>query len=202
MRRLVIGFVFVAIASWSQPAFGQTSESTFQVGAHFTAINSSEFDGSDFGVGARLSWHPASLLGAEAEFTFYPGDFADEPTFSGSRVEGLFGVTVGPRLGRLRPFAKVRPGFVQFSEAPAPFPCILIFPPPLACQMAGGETLFALDLGGGVEVLTTPRSFIRMDLGDRLVRYPGPVIDGEGEVRDDSFSGHDLRFQIGGGLRF
>jgi hypothetical protein len=202
MRRLVIGFVFVAIASWSQLAFGQTSESTFQVGAHFTAVNSSEFDSSDLGVGVRVSWHPASLLGAEAEFTFYPGDFADDPAFSGSRVEGLFGVTVGPRLGRIRPFAKLRPGFVQFSEAPEAFPCILIFPPPLACRRAGGETLFALDVGGGVEILATPRTFVRMDIGDRLVRYPSPVIDGDGTVREDSFFGHDLRFQVGGGLRF
>ena len=202
MRYLVMGCVVVAIASSSQQAFGQTSESTFQVGAHFTAVNSSEFDSSDFGVGARVSWHPASLLGAEAEFTFYPGDFADEPAFSGSRVEGLFGVTAGPQIGRFRAFAKVRPGFVQFSEAPEPFPCILIFPPPLACRMAGGETVFALDLGGGVEILATPRSFIRLDVGDRLVKYPGPVIDGEGTVRDDSFFGHDLRFQVGGGFRF
>ena len=202
MRYLVMGCVVVAIASSSQQAFGQTSESTFQVGAHFTAVNSSEFDSSDFGVGARVSWHPASLFAAEAEFTFYPGDFADEPAFSGSRVEGLFGVTVGPQIGRFRPFVKVRPGLVQFSEAPEPFPCILIFPPPLACRMAGGETVFALDLGGGVEILATPRSFIRLDVGDRLVKYPGPVIDGEGTVRDDSFFGHDLRFQVGGGFRF
>jgi hypothetical protein len=202
MRRFVIGFVCVAIASWSQQAFAQTSESTFQVGAHFTAVDSSEFDSSDFGVGGRVSWHPSSLLGAEAEFTFYPSDFADEPAFSGNRVEGLFGVTVGPRLGRIRPFAKLRPGFLQFSESREPLICILIFPPPLACRLAGGETLFALDLGGGVEVLTTPRTFIRMDVGDRLVRYPSPVIDTEGTVREDSFFGHDLRFQVGGGLRF
>jgi hypothetical protein len=202
MRRLLVSCVFVAIASWSQQAFGQTSERTFQAGAHFTAINSSEFDGSDFGVGVRVSWHPASLLGAEAEFTFYPGDLGDQPALDGNRVEGLFGVTVGPRLGRIRPFAKARPGFVQFSEADAPFLCILIFPPPLACRMAGGETVFALDLGGGVEVLTSSRTFIRFDLSDRLVKYPGPVIDSDRMVREDSFFGHDVRFQAGGGFRF
>lgn len=51
---------------------------------------------------------------------------------------------------------------------------IAIFPPPLACQMAGGDTLFVLDIGGGVEFQTTDRTFVRVDLGDRAVKYPGP----------------------------
>jgi hypothetical protein len=163
---------------------------------------SSEFDTTDVGFGGRGSWHPVPLVGVEGEVALYPGDLGGRVAFSGSRVEGLFGATVGPRLGRIRPFGKLRPGFVRFGEAPEPIACILIFPPPLRCTLAGGRTLFALDVGGGVEWLSSGRTFVRVDAGDRMVRYPVPTIDSSGAVRRESFAGHDVRFAIGGGLRF
>ena len=185
----------------SQHATAQTRDGQFQVGIHLAVVNSSEFDKTDVGVGGLLSWRPGGLFGADAELTFYPSDFGDDPVFSASRVEGLFGVTVGPRIGAIRPFVKIRPGFVAFAEAPAPFACIAIFPPPLACQL-GGHTGFALDIGGGVEYQMTARTFVRVDAGDRAVKYPGPVFETDGTVQDESFFGHDFRFQIGGGVRF
>ena len=191
-----------AILLAPQYASAQTGDGQFHLGIHLAAVNSSEFDASDVGVGGLLSWRPGGLFGVDAELTFYPSDFADDPAFSASRVEGLFGVTVGPRLGAIRPFVKVRPGFVRFAEAPEAFPCIAIFPPPLACQLAAGHTAFALDIGGGVEFQTTGSTFVRVDVGDRALKYPGPVFDTQGTVHDEAFFGHDFRFQIGGGVRF
>jgi hypothetical protein len=179
-----------------------SAQGRFQVGIHVAAAASSEFDKTDTGIGGLLSWRPGALFGVDAELTFYPSNFADQPVFSASRTEGLFGVTVGPRIGAIRPFAKFRPGFVRFAEAPAPFPCIAIFPPPLVCQLAAGDTLFALDIGGGIEFQTSARTFVRVDAGDRAVKYPGPVIDSGGTVQDESFFSHDFRFQVGGGVRF
>lgn len=202
MPCVVTVLVLIALLSWPQQSVAQSNENTLQVGVSLAVVNSSEFDDSDLGVGGRLSWRPTRFIGAEAELTFYPSDFADDLAFSKSRVEGWFGVTVGPQLGRLRPFVKLRPGFVNVAKAPAPFPCIAIFPLPLACQLGGGDTLFALDFGGGVEYQTTDRTFVRVDVGDRAVKYPGPVIDNEGTVRNDAFFSHDLRFQIGGGVQF
>lgn len=185
-----------------QHAFAQTGDRQFQAGIHVAVVNSSEFDTTDVGVGGLLSWTPGGWFGVDAELTFYPSDFADAPVFSASRVEGLFGVTAGPRMGLIRPFLKFRPGFVRFAEAPEPFPCIAIFPPPLACQLAIGHTGFALDMGGGLEIRTTPNTFVRVDASDRAVKYPGPVIETDGTVQDESFFSHDFRFQISGGLRF
>jgi hypothetical protein len=202
MRRRIFACVLVVIASWSPQAFAQTEDRSVQLGIHFSGTSSTEFDSTDLGVGGRVSWHPFDLLGTEAEVTFYPSDFAAEPAFSSRRLEGLFGVTVGPSIGRLRPFARLRPGFVQFAEAPAPFACILIFPPPLRCRLAGGETVFALDVGAGVEFLMTDRTFARVDVGDRAVRYPALVLDSDGASREDAFFSHDFRFQLGGGVRF
>ena len=203
MNRVVIAFVSVLSALvCSRTAAAQPDEGQFQLGVQFAGAVSGEFDSTDLGVGGRLSWHPAPLIGVEGEVNFYPGDFADDPAFSSSRVEGLFGVTIGPRLGSLRPFARLRPGFVTFRDAPEPFPCIAIFPPPLSCALAAGKTVFALDIGGGVELFPTARTFVRVDAGDRVVRYPGPAIDSDGTVRDDAAFSHDFRFAIGAGLRF
>jgi hypothetical protein len=138
----------------------------------------------------------------EAEVVHYPSHFPDRPAFSRARLEGLFGVTWGPRLGRVRPFARVRPGFLRVQPAPEPLACIAIFPPPNACELASGRTLMAFDLGGGVDVSVGERTFVRIDAGDRLVRYPGPVFDTDRNVHEDAFFGHDIRIAAAGGIRF
>jgi hypothetical protein len=189
------------IGSAPSPA-AQTEPQRFQAGVQLTAIASGEFDDTDLGIGGRVSWHPNGVLGVETEIGLFPGDFARRPAFSRSRVEALFGITAGPRIGRLRPFARVRPGFVRFDEAPAPFACILIFPPPLPCVLAGGATVAAIDLGGGAEWTARERTFVRVDLGDRLMRYPGPAFTSDRTARQGSFAGHDLRVTIGAGLAF
>ncbi len=201
LNLLVLGTLFVSLSSVPQ-VWAQSNDHAFQVGAQITTVTSGEFEKTDVGVGGRLSWHPMSLVGLEGEFNFFPSDFPDTPVFSASRVEGLFGATVGPRLGAIRPFGKLRPGFVSFGESPAAFACILIYPPPLNCTMAAGQTLFALDIGGGVEFFPSNGTFLRVDVGDRAIRYPSPTIDREGTVHDEDFFGHDFRFTIGGGLRF
>jgi|SRR5262245_38137384 len=199
-RAQVIGIAVLAIA-WPAIASPQSGGQRVELGMHLASARSSEFDRSDTGVGGRLSWYPARLVGVEGEITVYPGDFPDAPAFSRGRVEGLFGVTVGADINRLRPFARLRPGFVTFREAPHPFGCILIFPPPLRCALAAGDTLFAVDIGGGLDVFTTRTTFLRVDAGDRLLKYPGPVFrDRAAEV--NGFFSHDFRFALGGGLRF
>ena len=153
-------------------------------------------------LGARISWYPTRWIGAEAEINGYPGDFPGQRPFSGGRLEGLFGATVGATFGSVRPFGKLRPGFVTFRESSEPFACILIFPPPLACTLASGQTMFALDIGGGVEVYATPKTFVRVDAGDLLMKYPGPVFDAANSPRRDGFFSHNFRFAAGAGWRF
>ncbi len=197
-------FVAIVLAATAAVSLSHrvSAQQRFDAGAQFVSAASDQFDQSEFGVGARMAWYPVALVGVEAEVTLFPGDFPDPRAFSGRRVEGLFGVTAGPRLGSVRPFVRFRPGFVNMSEAPGPFACILIFPPPLACTLSAGQTLAAFDVGGGVEVMATRRAFVRVDVGDRLVRYRGPAFDGRQRRRDGTFYGHDLRVAVGAGVRF
>ena len=200
-RRLAITLIAltltVSTSAIAQPATGQ-----FQAGGHIATARSGEFEETDVGIGGRLAWLPSRLIGIEAELTHYPSDYPDGVAFSRARWEGLFGLTVGWTFDRVRPFARLRPGFLNIREAPRPIVCIAIFPPPLVCTLAAGPTLFAFDVGGGVEVSLTPRTFIRVDAGDRLVRYKGPVFDQNRTVRQDAFFGHDFRFAAGAGVRF
>jgi hypothetical protein len=183
-------------------AAAQSSPERFELGVQLPVAASGEFDRTDAGIGGRFAWRPTTLVGVEAEINLYPRDFPDGVAFTRGRTEGLFGVTVGPALRRVRPFARLRPGFVGFREAPDPVACILIFPPPLSCSLAAGRTVFALDVGGGIDVAATRTTFVRADAGDRLLRYPGPALDSGGSVREASFFSHDFRFAIGAGLRF
>jgi hypothetical protein len=174
------------------PAAAQAQERRLEIGGQVVVSKVSEFDQSDIGLGVRGGWRAVDLLGLEAELNVYPRELPNTGTaFSAGRVEGLFGVTIGPQLGRVRPFARVRPGVLRYREAPEPVACILIFPPPLSCTLASGQTLFALDLGGGVEVAAGPRMLFRFDAGDRLVRYPEP-----------NDTGHDVRVAAGWAFRF
>ena len=193
-----IGFAVLLFLASTSLARAQS----FEVGGHFAASQWSEFDGNDYGFGGRLTWKPSSIIGVDAELTWYPSDFPDRIAFTRSRLESLFGLTVGPRLSRVRPFAKASAGFLNVGETPGAFACIAIFPPPLNCALAGGETLPAFEIGGGLEIDATARTFIRADVTDRILRYPGPTFDDNFEIREDGFLGHALRFTIAAGFRF
>jgi hypothetical protein len=183
------------------------SAQSFEAGLHVASSQWSEFDGTDRGIGGRLSWLPVPLLGVEADITIYPSDFppGTGAAFSNAyRFEGLFGATFGPRLNRVRPFAKAAAGFLMVETNAPAFACIAIFPPPLACILAAGATLPAYEIGGGVEMNATDRTFIRVDIANRILSYPGPTFRGPGlrERVDENFFGGALRFTIGGGVRF
>lgn len=179
------------------------AQSSFETDVHVANSRWSEFEGHDVGVGARVTWKPSTLVGVDADLTWYPSNFpGDTFAFSGYRLEGLFGVTAGPRINRVRPFVKAGAGFLKSSEAPEPFACIAIFPPPLNCLMASGRMRPVIEIGGGVEVSATDRTFVRVDVADRMIQYPAPTFNSDFEVIDEAFYGHALRFTVGLGFRF
>ena len=168
------------------------------------AVNDlAELETTDLGFGGRFGFRATPLFTFEGELNLFPSDIPDEVPVTSSRLEGLFGVKIGPRFDRFSVFGKVRPGFVRFGEASEPIACILIFPPPLSCVLAGGQTDFALDLGGGIELYPTDRSLVRFDVSDLMLQYKGPVFNRDREAfTDGGFWGHNLRLAVGAGFRF
>jgi hypothetical protein len=60
------------------------------------------------------------------------------------------------------------------------------------------------DAGFGValELEASPRAVLRLDAGDQMLKYPGPVLSADREARQDGFWDHNLRVMLGLGLRF
>ena len=197
-HRTLAAFLFTSLAAASA-----TAQSRLEVSGQFVATELDELDSTDYGFGGRLGFAATPLFTFEGELSFFPSDIPDVVPVSSSRLEGLFGVKVGPRFDRFSVFGKARPGFVQFGEASEPVICILIFPPPLGCVLAGGETVFALDLGGGVEFFPSERTLLRFDVSDLMLKYPGPSFNRDFEAfDDDGFWGHNLRLSVAAGYRF
>lgn len=198
MRSFIPAFIVLCVLS-SSPAIAQS----VQVDAHVTSSKWSEFDSADNGFGGRISFKPISLIGIEADVAWYPGEYEpDGVAFSRNRTEGLLGITVGPKIDRIRPFAKVAAGFLKVGATPGAFACIAIFPPPLNCSLASGDTLQAYEIGGGIEFDASRRFFIRGDIADRILKYPGPTFDSNFDIKEDGFFGHAVRFTLGAGVRF
>jgi hypothetical protein len=198
MIKRITSFVLFSLLASTSTARAQS----FELGAHLVGSQWSEFKGTDLGVGGRLTWKPTTTVGLDAEFNWYPGEFPDTTIpFSSRRIEGLVGVNAGPRINRLRPFVRAAAGVLHTADN-GPFACIAIFPPPLACLMAAGDTLPAFDIGGGIDVSMSRNTFLRFDAGDRILKYPGPTFGPADEISEDGFFGHAFRFTLGGGWRF
>src|SRR6185295_18972458 len=113
----------------------------------------------------------------EGELNIFPGadSFSGPEQFNeGYFLEGLFGVKVGKRFRKIGVFGKARPGFLYASEGDLKpridVGCLAIFPPFPSCFETTSKNSFALDVGGVVEVYPTPRTILRFDFGDTIIR--------------------------------
>jgi hypothetical protein len=192
----------MAVMAGSSRAMAQTHGA--EVGGHVGVLRLSELDTTDVGVGADAVWHVAPALGIDGAFTWFPGS---DPSTGGSgrrqqRTLGLAGLRTGISAGSVDLFARGRAGFLRFGSEPATA-CILIFPTPLVCQLAGGYTAFAAEVGGGVSVGLIPSGRLRASLeaGDLMVRYGFTSFRPNGTTTD-GFISHNLLVTIGAVWQF
>ncbi len=182
------------------PVVASADDSRADASLRFGYTNYQALDQDDFAFGAGFGYRFTSWLASDASFSYAPKDLGT-PAFSGSRTEGALGLRVGPHLDRTGVYLAARPGFVKFDSPGEPTVCILIFPPPLACTLATGESVFALDMNAGVQLLGD-RTVLRLEAGDRLVKYPVPALDRDGDTHFDSFRSHNFAASLSVGWRF
>jgi hypothetical protein len=164
----------------------------FELGAHFSSL-SADFDGDRTGLGVTLGYRFAKFgdgkftATAEAEFNFLPGRvFTGDVRKSGRVKQGLFGLKVGRKFEKFGVFAKLRPGFINYSNG-TPEPATLINTATGSgtfsisgfgfSRQTKGKTNFATDIGGVVEFYPTKKVFTRFDFGDTVVRLRSTVLE-------------------------
>jgi len=119
------------------------------------------------GVGGFASYLLFRFLYADGSLIYYPRGATPGFQDGGTLFEGLFGLKGGIRRDKLGLFGKLRPGFARSSDVVTGF------------TSSGGsvqETLdtyhtFAVDFGGVIEIYTTKRQLIRIDVGDTHLYY-------------------------------
>lgn len=144
-------------------------------------------------IGVRATWNISRHFSLDGDLGFsplYPQGFT---VWDGGRlIQGQFGVKSGIRRERWGVFAKVRPGFVSFSEA--------IHDITSTTTKTGPKTYFSLDTGGVLEFYPSPRVNVRFDAGDTMIRYPD-ASEGIFGFRRGSWS-HNLDFSTSIQYRF
>jgi hypothetical protein len=150
------------------------------------------------GIGGRLSYNFGRHVGMEAEYSISPfGTPTLTTQYQGGRLgQGFFGVRAGTPWKRWGAFAKLRPGFVSYSNA---------FVPAQPTGIALGRvTEKAFDVGGVAELYLNRRFLVRYDIGDTLIRYGGTTFHGPSgqAVSSPSFTLGNFRFATAVAVRF
>ena len=213
---ILVGLMLAALNGLARgQSAPQSQKSRIEVGAVFSVLGINDANGlsdlfprTEVGVGGRFTYNLNRHLALEAEVNLFPRDFRKFTTnFTGGRMtEGLFGLKAGIRKNRFGVFGKFRPGFE--SSGRAEIPHFLNGDGPDRRNPFGFEriraTQFALDVGGVFELYPSPRTIIRFDAGDTIVRYPGVqfIHFPEGSVVLETVYSHKVQFSVGFGFRF
>jgi len=198
-RTLLIALM--AATAGSSQAMAQTHGA--EVGGHVGVLRLSELSTTDTGVGADVAWRFSPSLAIDGAFTWFPGSDASTGALGRQqRTLGLAGLRAGVSAGAVDLFARGRAGYLRFGSQPATA-CILIFPTPLVCQLAGGYTAFAAEIGGGASVAVIPSGRLRASVsaGDLMVRYGVQALRPDGTTTE-GFISHNLLVTIGAAWQF
>jgi hypothetical protein len=209
--------VTIMISFTTALAYAQSSSDVpkLEVGGQFSFIRLRDLSENDTGGGLRVGYNITPSLTLEGEFNYFPGNLTDlnrffsgpaglNPTFySQNRVQGLFGAKyMALRGDKFGIGGKFRPGFLRFNgdsgalSNGAPVGCGGINSTLIVCQLAAGQTNFAMDLGGVFEYYPGGKLFTRFDVGATIIRF-GPVAGAP-----DGFNSTNLQMSAGIGVRF
>jgi len=135
--------------------------------------------GYGFGAGGRFTYNVNEYVALDNEVDFFLPD--EGPPYA---TEGLFGVKVGKRIGKVGVFAKARPGFQT------------------GLYLNGRDrATFVMDVGGVVEYYPTRSFVIRFDVGDVIIPLHNNTL-GYGSFNQRPGTTHNLQTSLGVGIRW
>jgi hypothetical protein len=182
-----------------------------EIGPQFTTLilkRQTFFDGvrTEPGVGGFASYRIFRFLYADSSLAYFLRDTKYTGVQDGGRIfQGFFGIKGGIRRDRFGLFAKLRPGFQNFSRTLTGFQPAAPGSPQNFLPTYGSVTAFALDLGGVIEVYLPRRSLLRFDAGDSHPYYPDVTLKLPGQpplVYPGGAQRHSIQFTVGYGWRF
>jgi hypothetical protein len=175
----------------------------FEVGAQFNSLNFTWINGVDhssteLGVGLFASYNIWQFVYLDASVNSFPKDEdTGGPNDGGRILQGFFGTKEGFQVQRFGFFAKVRPGFMNYSRTLTG----VSLTGPMSFRYARA-TDFALDVGGVVEYYWTRRALLRFDVGDTLLYNSPRPFNVDGAVSYPPVPGRRNSLQIGIGFGF
>ena len=167
---LACGLTFFASDAGAQDRHGP-----FELGFQITGVHLHKIDETPFGIGARVLIDISKRIALDAEVDHYP----ENPSGNFGETAALFGVRTGWRVDRFGVFAKARSGVMHFGGA-------------FFDQRLVRKTVVDADLGGVLEYYPSPRTTVRIDMGDTVLFYGGSAL---GTV-------HNFQPALGFGFRF
>ena len=155
-----------------------------ELGLQVTGVHLHKLHETPFGIGGRALVILKPGLALDAEVTHYP----ENPSGNFGETAVLLGGKVGTKLRRFGAFGKARAGFMHFGGT-------------FYDLRLDKKTYFTADFGAVLEYYPSPRTTVRIDLGDTILfygshaLYRGPQSPPLGTV-------HNFQPAIGFGFRF
>jgi hypothetical protein len=168
-RARVAAFLALLAGSLAFPARAQQGPPRFEAGAvidyaHETLVEES----NRLQLGGRFTWNIGSHFGLDAEITTSPFSTVSRGLYTGGRAtEGLLGAKYGKRWRKLGMFAKVRPGFLRYSDVFGGFN----FNSGQISELGAQTTSPVLEVGGIFEYYMSHRWMMRYDVGYATIWY-------------------------------
>jgi hypothetical protein len=165
-------------------------------------IRNNQFDQTYAFIGGRFGYNINQHIALEGEGNYIPKRNFSEVEQS-RKAQFLAGLKVGIRREKFGLFAKARPGVMHLSRLPSHTTCTLPTPTNPICSEES-QTNFALDLGGVLEYYPSPRTIVRIDAGNTLVRFKeaGPTQFFMGVRVTPAETTHNFQASIGFSFRF
>ena len=162
MRYTVLVFSLLLISS-PRIARAQSNDARVEIGALVGAIDFREsVHEKPLALGLRAGYRVNTVFGLEGEWIKCPGNGAG----NFEQVLVLAGVKAGPHFGPISVLGRLRAGAIRFGSSG------------FIAQNGRARTAPAIDVGAIIELRTSPRVALRIDMGRLIVPFGSNAVRG------------------------